>query len=184
MKNKIITAVLVFIVVCAFGGNKTNNAEKQSVYPVPSQTDRLLFYIQRSMNTNTIAYEVNVNDKKQLDDSNPVHPYWIRYEEDGGCKELSYIERKFAYGINSEVVDERKQQFRLSLVSYPFDILLRKTIDGEYAAFITANSKEIELNHIYFQTEGGTFWEPIVKYIDIFGIDLKSGLNVVERVVP
>ena len=182
--NKKLTLLLVLLWITTFGGIGSNVSGKLPGYPIPPKTEKLMFYIQRSMNANTIAYEINVDENNQLNKDQPIHPYWIRYEEDGSNKELSQIERKFAYGVNSEPKHNQEEEFALSLVSYPLDIILRKNEQGKYCTYITVNEKDIMLSNIYFQTEGGTFWKPNVKYIDIFGIDRISGLNVVERIIP
>ncbi|HET7116164.1 MAG TPA: DUF4833 domain-containing protein, partial [Hanamia sp.] len=67
-------------------------------FPVPKRDVYNLFYLQRQPNTNTIMVDLNVKND-QLDMDNPVHVYWIRYQEKGQSEELNWIQRKFAYGI-------------------------------------------------------------------------------------
>lgn len=184
MIKKYSTILFILLTTTTFVGISRDISENKPNYPVPPKTEKLMFYIQRSMNSNTIAYELNVDENNQLNKNHPIHPYWIRYEEDGGNKELSQIERKFAYGIDIEPINKDGDDFLLNLVSYPLNIVLRKNEQGKYCTYITVNEKEIKLSHIYFKTEGGTFWKPVVKYIDIFGIDHKNGSEVVERIIP
>ncbi len=51
-------------------------------------------------------------------------------------------------------------------------------------AYTSVNGKLIELQKIFFKTDGGTFWSPNVVYIDISGIDLKTGKYITERTLP
>ncbi|WP_163594863.1 DUF4833 domain-containing protein, partial [Klebsiella pneumoniae] len=67
-------------------------------------------------NTNTIICEMNLNSKGQLNEENPVHVFWIRYPEGGMRKELTYIQRIFAYGIKAQV--ESADKYKLHFVSY------------------------------------------------------------------
>lgn len=165
--------------------DKATQSPASMRYPIPPQTEKLMFYIQRSMNSNTIAYELNLDQNKQLEQDAPIHPYWIRYEEDGNNKELSYIETKLAYGVESQKVNEQDDVFRLNLVSYPLALELRRSkIDGKYQVFVTVNNSEMKLDRIFFKTEGGSFFSPNIKYVDIFGINLRTGKSIVERIIP
>ncbi len=42
----------------------------------------------------------------------------------------------------------------------------------------------VTLDRIFIQIEGGSFWVPHVRYIDISGKDLAKNEEVAERVIP
>ncbi|MFA9389545.1 MAG: DUF4833 domain-containing protein [Prolixibacteraceae bacterium] len=171
--------------VSIYAQSKINSDGGRLNYPVPVKTEKLLFYIQRSFNKNTIAYELNLDHENKIIYGDPIHPYWIRYEDEGERKELSYIERKFAYGIKIEQQNKQDSSYQIALVSYPINMELKKSIeDNTMKVYITVNGKLIELKMIYFKTEGGTFWKPNIKYIDIFGFDVKTKLEISERILP
>lgn len=154
-------------------------------YPQPALSENLLFYIQRSFNHNTIVYELNVDDEQKLYREFPIHPYWIRYEDGGGIKELSYIENKLAYGIKTTLKSSSNLTYDLELVSYPLNMELRKSaITNRYRVYVTVNGKNIELKKIYFETNGGTFWNPSIQYFDIYGINTDTRQEVCERFIP
>ena len=69
------------------------NTDPQDTFPVPVGIKNQLFYLQRTTNTNTIIYSLNVNDKGELDESTPVKVFWIRYPEGGMRKELNFIQK-------------------------------------------------------------------------------------------
>ncbi|GLU52179.1 DUF4833 domain-containing protein [Dyadobacter frigoris] len=149
-------------------------------FPVP-KLPNLLFYIQRDPNTNTICYELNVNDKGQLDEENPVHPFWIRYPEGGGRKELNYLQKKFAYGII--VKKAGKDYFQLKSVAYSkTPLYLKKGTNNKYQVYMAINQKQCVLTKIFVRIEGGTFWVPNVRYIEVTGTDPATGKTVVERI--
>lgn len=152
-------------------------------YPsLPSSVTRL-FYVQRDPNSNTIVYELNVNDKGQLDQDEPIHPYWIRYGEKGQHEELSFIQRKFAYGLIQKSNGNGK--FDIRFVSYKkFPLTLMRTGDGKYHIFATIAQKQVILNRIFVKIEGGSFWLPNVVYVEMKGSDPATGQEIVDRFKP
>ena len=108
-----IFCLLIFtsITALAADGGKKSSADslKRPVnYPKPPVTAERLFYVQRSQNTNTIVYDVNIDKNGKPNADEPVKVYWIRYADKGQQADLSYIQRKFAYGVNSKFSDPFK----------------------------------------------------------------------------
>jgi len=148
-------------------------------FPNPPLGDHHLFYLQRTPNKNTIMCELNLEGGK-LNVDDPVHVYWIRYTEKGEKAELSFIQRKFAYGIRSNKITDGK--YEIYFVSYKkFKIALKPGVDKKYHAFAVINNKESILTRIYLHINGGTFWSPNVEYAEVTGIDPASGQVVKER---
>ena len=46
------------------------------------------------------------------------------------------------------------------------------------------NNKMAILNKIFIQIEGGSFWVPKIKYIEISGKYFSKNEEVVERIIP
>jgi len=186
---KIMTLNLLGIMLITIFPSFKNNLYSQTNmqnYPTPAVTDNFLFFIQRSMNKNTIAYELNIDKYGKLDNNKPIHPYWIRYEEGGKKQELSYIQESYAYGTEANLTNKKELIFNITLVSYPKQQIVLKKIPGntKMKAYTSVNGKLIELQKIFFKTDGGTFWSPNIVYIDISGIDLKTGKYITERTLP
>ena len=59
-------------------------------FPVPKGNARQLFFLQRTPNTNTIICELNFTDGI-VDKDDPVHVFWIRYQDKGQLEELNYV---------------------------------------------------------------------------------------------
>ncbi len=151
-------------------------------FPVPPAGANRLFYMQRTANTNTIIYDLNVEDGK-IDESEPVKVYWIRYNEKGQKEDLSYIQRKFAYGVVSKKLPN--DQFDVRFVSYKkFPLLLMKAKDGKYHIFATVAQKQIMLERLFVKIEGGSFWLPNVVYVEFKGTDQNTGREIIERFKP
>ncbi|CAM3793941.1 DUF4833 domain-containing protein [Pontibacter korlensis] len=153
---------------------------KQDSLPVPKG---MMFYVQRDPNANTVIYELNKTAQGSLDENEPIHPFWIRYAEGGEHKELNYIQRKFAYGLNTKKLG--KDSYELKFVCYSkLALYLRKGNDGAYHVLCKINNREAVLDRIFVRIEGGTFWVPNVLYVELKGRDAATGKMVTERFKP
>ena len=151
----------------------------QEGFPVPAGNANQLFYLQRTSNTNTIVYELNYK-KGILDESNPVHVFWIRYAEKGQRAELSWIQRVFAYGIKTKQLAD--SSYRIRLVSYAgYSMYLKKGADNKYRLYAPINGKLMILNRIFVKITGGSMWSPDIEYFEVSGTDPANGKPVAER---
>ena len=131
-------------------------------FPVPQGVKNQLFYIQRTPNTNTIIYQLNVDEHGKLNERQPIHPFWIRYQEDSSFQELNYIQKNYAYGLKFNRMD--KEKYEVHFVSYKKYViyLMRDRQDGQFKAYTDMDGKLGILNKIYLHIEGGSFWFPKV----------------------
>jgi hypothetical protein len=151
------------------------------VFPVPTGVANQLFYLQRDPNINTVIYQLNVNGAGKLDEDEPVHVFWIRYGEHGEHKDLNFIQRKFAYGLSAKKV--ATDRYVLKFAAYdkvPF-YLQKTSADNAFHVVTVINNKQIVINRVYLRIEGGTFWVPNVKYIEVKGWNAATREPVVER---
>lgn len=152
-------------------------------FPVPKNIKNMMFYVQRTPNTNTIVYELNYKNGNVLDADDPIHVFWIRYQEQGQYKELNYIQRKFAYGLKVDELGNNKWKLRfVSYEKHPMFLILAD--NGKYYVFTDINGKRSVLNRIYLKIDGGTFWKPNVLYIELKGTDAETGKEAIERIKP
>ncbi|WP_025143025.1 DUF4833 domain-containing protein [Pedobacter jeongneungensis] len=150
-------------------------------FPTPKNVDNMLFYLQRDPNTNTLIYALNLEKNGSLNADNPIQVYWIRYGEKGQKKDLGYIQRKFAYGIDVKTLGTDKYEFRfVSHKKLPF--YLQKSSDKSYHASVTINNHTIKVNRLFIRIQGGSFWLPNVKYAEVEGTDEATGKPTVERI--
>jgi len=148
-------------------------------FPVPAPDSKQLFYLQRTSNTNTIVYELNLQNGS-IDKENPIKEYWIRYQEKGQREDLNYIQRKFAYGIKSKKIAEN--QYELSFVSYKkYKMILKLAADNKFYVYTNINQKPVILNRIFVKINGGSFWLPNVEYVEISGTDPSTRSMVKEK---
>lgn len=169
--------MLKYIAIALLVINVTNANAADSIdsFPIPKPSPKQLFYLQRSTNSNTIICDLNTDAKGQVMNDKPVHVYWIRYDEGGEKKELSYIQETFAYGIKHELLPNGS--FKLHFVSYKKQVfyLKRSPKDNQYKMYFVLNNKEFVLQKLFVRINGGSFWVPNVVYMEIIGKDEYSG---------
>ncbi len=174
------SVIIVFLAISFPSLSIAQKTSKPISFPVPKGIENQLFYLQRDPNTNTIVCQLNVDKNGELNSSSPVNVFWLRYQENGQKADLNFIQRKFAYGINSRALGN--DRYELKFVSYgKFPLYLMKDKNKQYRVFATVNKKQLVLNRIYVHIEGGTFWVPNVKYVELSGTDSATGADVVER---
>lgn len=169
-------------VTTAFSQTQDTSDPSPLKFPVPKGISNQLFYLQRDPNTNTIICELNVDSKGIVDKDQPVLIYWLRYQENGEKKELGYIQRKFAYGVESKFIG--KDQYELRFVSHkklPM-YLVKSEEDKKYHVYVTVNNKKIQIERIFLRIEGGSFWLPNVKYVEIKGMNTSTNSLITERI--
>ncbi|MEO5889527.1 MAG: DUF4833 domain-containing protein [Ferruginibacter sp.] len=152
---------------------------QEKTFPVPTGNSKQLFYLQRTPNTNTIVYELNYKNGN-IDTDNPVEAFWIRYQEQGQRQELSFIQRKFAYGLKTKKLSD--DQYELSFVSYKkYKLYLRLGADKKFYVYTSINQKTAILTSIFIKINGGSLWSPNIEYVEISGIEPNSHSIVRER---
>ncbi len=169
----------LFLLVILVTGNLLQGLAQEKKFPVPSGNGKQLFYLQRTSNSNTIVYELNYKDGA-IDKENPVQGFWIRYQERGQREELSFIQRKFAYGLKTKKISEN--QYEISFVSYKkYKMYLKLGSDNKFYVYTDINHRSAILTSIFIKINGGSFWSPNIEYVEISGIEPNSHSIVKER---
>ena len=172
---------IITVLIISFGLLSFNNNDR-SEYPIPPKTKKLLFYIQRNHNKNTIIYDANFDKNGNLIEDNPIDVYWIRYEENGQRMELRTVEKIFAYGVKCSKIDTLKNQYKVKLVAdEKRDFRLKQKAPFKAAIYTLINKKPSQLDHLYINADNSGFW-PKVKYIELFGKDIAPGEKTYEKI--
>ncbi len=139
-----------------------------------------LFRIERNKNKNIVQYDACLL-KNNISDENPVHAYWVL--ADGKKEELSAIENKQAYGIESkEKLGENK--FRIVVVALKDRDIMVEKIKGNYKALVRINGESSILERVYVESEEQALGLPKVHYVEVFGRNLRTNKPVKERIMP
>jgi len=143
-----------------------------------TNTDHL-FFIERDKNKNVVQYDVQLMENNDLREPSPVVVYWVL--ENGRQEGLNLIQRKYAYGIDSQDKLE-KNKFRILLVVLKDREFIVERIDGSYKAVASIGGKYSILKKVYVKSKEGLIGLPEVFYIDLFGWDIRTNLPIKERI--
>ena len=181
LKASLISCFLLALASTSFAQKSFNEAD---TFPLPPSNSKMMFYLQRTPNLNTVIYGLRYNSNGQINAENPIQAYWIRYTEPGHPKkDLNYIQNKFAYGVKTKQI--KPDEWETRLVSYDkIKLLLKKGNNGKYNVFIDIHNKEVIFEKSYIKIDGGTFWSPNVLYIELFGRDQITNKRVSMKVYP
>ena len=133
-------------------------ARVQSVF---STSFRVLFVIERDMNSNVVVYGLPAAG----DGSSAVPPtrvFWLMAAAAGGAphtEELTLLERRYAYGIDPVLTQcslPAKEVLRVKALGDDDLITVqRHADDGEYYAMLRLYNRDVILRRIYICTEPG-----------------------------
>lgn len=154
--------------------------------PVPPQNKNMLFYLQRTLDKNTVIYEVNYEPNGQINRKKPVKAYWLDYNNGWTPSPLTRAQTMFAYGIESEPTHASSKIFRINLVSYKkIKMYLKPSGKNKaYETHVALHGRNYLLTNIFVNIIGGTYLRPSVSYIELRGKDPLTGEKMVERVKP
>ncbi len=154
----------------------------QNDFPEPQKTANRLFYIQHSNNTNTYVYDANMKGGN-INSSKPIDAYRILYAKNGERKPLTWIQKKFAYGILQ--LESSSDHFQLRLAaSKQFLFYLRNDRKKGPRIDITINDHQILLDRMFIQIKEGTSGLGMkAQYVLFYGSDFHTKEPVIEKIV-
>jgi len=142
-------------------------------------SNQRLFIIERNMNKNIVCYDAKVTKSGKLNIEDPIDAYWIDYASDGKRSELSYIQRKMAYGFELEKINNEK----IYLILKAFDkrkILVCVDSKGITKAMIKINGLDAVLNKVFVSAKPKMY--TTVNYIELYGTETKTGKLISEKI--
>jgi len=145
-------------------------------------TRQSLFKIERSKNANIIQYDVQLGPDGKLHAKEPVVGYWIRLAEQGQAQELSWVQRKFAFGFKA-TYNKAEDSVVLDMVADLGRLITVIRTDDGYKGTINISGTLAYLDTIYINSSGkGLSVE--INYIELFGKDVNNNEDRHERFEP
>lgn len=145
----------------------------------PDATAQRLFHISRSVNRNWVCYDVNQKNNL-LDIKNPIHVYWHNNTDNPGHEnELSFFQRKMAYGYN--VINKGNNEVEVKLTAYRKRSMKVKRHNGKWMCVVNINNRLCQLKEIQVKTKEGNPMH--VLYINLLGTALSDGSAQKEKIV-
>jgi hypothetical protein len=141
-----------------------------------------LFIIERNKNANVVHYDARLTADGELDPKEPVIAYWVRLAEDGRREELSWIEKKKAYGFTIKP-DPSVSGYIMTLVAVPERQITVKKEKDVVRAEAVIDGRPVVLEKMYINASDG-LTGPKVHYIEAYGKDLQTGEERREEMVP
>ena len=152
--------------------------------PVHAETParQHLFHIERSKNANIVQYDAQVGADGKLFKKEPVVGYWIRHAEQGQVKELSWIQKTFAYGFDTRL-DKSMESAELHMkADVGREIKIIRNCD-EYRATVMIDGALTYFEKMYIDAslKGLSL---TVYYVELYGEDIQTGEARYEKFVP
>ena len=130
---------------------------------------QVLFTIHGSIDTNTIVYAMSQDSGEE-----PVSVYWRRFTSGGIRQPLSFLEKRFAYGVETTGPDV-DGTLTVRVTSYAErPISVKAGADGKYVATIAMGEATVQLAFV-FLTFDNTGLVPRVVSADVYGRDTRTG---------
>ena len=140
-----------------------------------------LFFLQRTINANTVVYTAHFDATGNLDVDTPVAVYWRRFQEDRQVMPLRWYERAFGFGVRLRKSDT-PNALRFSFNGLKSQELeLRQTAPFTAALFARINNRDYRLIYAYLDVdESGLF--PKVTRLRLYTNDPLTGLYVTHTI--
>jgi hypothetical protein len=145
-----------------------------------AQTTREIFHIQRSAGPSIVRYDARLGKDGRLDLKTPVVAY--RLHPDGRVEHLDAVERSFFYGFKVRR-DESGQWWHFTVVSAKSRPMKLHLVNGQPRAEGRIGGVWAYVQKFYVKYKEKSV-VPGVEWIDLFGVDVKTGAHVHERVAP
>ena len=147
-----------------------------------SSSRQPLFKIERNKNANIVQYDAQVDVDGELLENEPVVANWIRLAEQGQVQELSWVQKRFAYGFELDFDRES------STVKMEMKIDLGRTITvardvGDYRAMALIAGSHSYLEKIFINASGKGIFTTL-NYIEMYGNDAATGERRYEKFSP
>jgi hypothetical protein len=138
-----------------------------------------LFCIERSKNANVACYDVRRVRDGGIDLRSPLDAYWIMRAENGRRQELTWLERKMAYGFRA-VGEGASTQVTVELTALPGRALTIRRQGKTFRAEAAVAGRRSSLRRVYVHAVDGAVL-PRVLSVDLWGTDLETGRVNHER---
>jgi hypothetical protein len=142
-----------------------------------------LFKIERNRDIDEVVYDINLDAEGRINRKNPIKIYWIKNTVGGIEENLTWVQRKFGYGLKFLKIDDSEIIFRF--VSYiDREFTLKKNSYGFYKVYSLIENQVSEVQKISIKFDGGTLMSPKVRSVVLHGINTKTRELTVEIISP
>ena len=142
-----------------------------------------LFKIQRTRDADEVYFDVLLNEVGDLELSEPIVTYWVRHTRKGKVEPLKWPERVFAYGI--KYVEKRPDFVSFYFVSNQNQVFhVRKNPTNQFRLYFFMDDVETKVTDIIVYFKMRFYGFPNIEKVEIYGISLETGENVISILFP
>jgi hypothetical protein len=156
---------LLGVLVAASCGNSTDrsnatdaavppNGAASPVPPAIQAGPQPLFVMARSTNANVVHYDAQLTANGDLDPEEPVIAYWIMLAEDGHREDLTWLEKRKAYGF-TVVPDPEVKGYTLTIAAVPERKMTVRKTGGVVHAELVIDGHQASVERIYIESAAG-----------------------------
>lgn len=143
---------------------------------------QFLFKIERTRDADEVYYDANLLADGSLHLENPVSVYWVRHTADGRHEPLTWMQRRYAYGLN--ILERATDRVVFQFVSYSkMTFVLRRDRHGVFKVFV-ANTHKSQVMGIRVFFEPGTLLLPSIEKVELHTIHAGTGSLMVQAIRP
>ncbi len=155
----------------------------QELPAVARNPDQNLFRIGRSRDADEIYYDVRLAADGRLDRTSPVNIYWVKKSGAGSHEPLTWVQRRYSYGI--KIIESSPDHALFRFVSFDTKVFrIERGADGRFAARTNIGDKQVAVEKIFVRFDSGTYLAPVVGEVIMYGRDTLSGILISEDIKP
>lgn len=151
-------------------------------FPVPSDPNQI-FFLQRSMNSNTIVYAARIGVDGMLDRREPIEVFWRRYNDSGEKLPLTFTERNLAFGVNTKRLRNGNGAYLVTLKAYAGRSAVLRLVSGVPRLEGKVAGQEARLISAFLHLDESGRIPRVIK-VDLRGETLQSGQPLIESFIP
>lgn len=138
-----------------------------------------LFSIGRSKDANEVIYSLNLEKGNKLNLNEPIKVNWLKKTENNKIEPLTWIQKKFSYGLVYLKKNESYAKFHFAGYSGRL-FELKKSRNGKFNVYTISEGKEVIVKRIYITISGGTFWFPEIPKVELYAELVINGQSIIE----
>ncbi|CUH51251.1 DUF4833 domain-containing protein [Shimia marina] len=148
-------------------------------FPHPEEPGQL-FFLQRTLNANTVVYTARFDANGHLDATAPIAVYWRRFADAGAIMPLRWYERLFGFGVRLTQTSQN-QRFVTFNALKEHRLELRQTGPFSAALFTRQNNQDYQLIYAYLDVDDSGLL-PKVTGLRLYTRDPQTGLYVTHNI--
>jgi hypothetical protein len=151
-------------------------------YPVPSDPHQI-FYLQRSMNSNTIVYTARIGSDRKLDRDEPIEIFWRRFNDNGEKLPLTFTERNLAFGVRTKPLRNGPDAYLVTLKAYSGRSAVLRIVNGAPQLEGKVAGQDARLISAFLHLDESGRIPRVIK-VDLRGETLNSRQPLFESFIP